>query len=476
MKKYIIPFVFALVGSIFGVFIFLTFLAPDFIEETPVSEQAKYVYYDKPAYINPEFSFAGPYNPVDFTLAASMSTPTVVNIKSSSKVRSGYWIGSSEDVMSTGSGVLVSNDGYIVTNNHVIEDGIKFEVSLFDNREYKAELIGRDVSTDLALLKIEEEDLPYSSFGNSDSLQVGAWVIAVGNPFSLESTVTAGIVSAKGRNIDILDGEYSIESFIQTDAVVNPGNSGGALVNTKGELIGINTAIITKSGKYEGYSFAVPSNLVRKVISDLKDFGFVQRGLLGITIEDINSDLAKKLRLKKIQGVHVARVSPSSGAEDAGLSRGDVIIGINGKEIKTLPELQEVVATFSLGDIIEIEYLRNNRRMLAKVTLKDSIHKGLTLNDISSEEMKSLGFEIRDMSQEEVDRYGTDGLIVPFVIRNSRADQVQLSPDYLITHLNKERIYSKVEFLAKLKANEGTIMLDGFYPGFEGDFRYTIIR
>ena len=229
-------------------------------------------------------------------------------------------------------------------------------------------------TTDLALLKATGRDLPTLEYGNSDLLEVGEWVLAVGNPFNLTSTVTAGIVSAKARNINILDGAYSIESFIQTDAVVNPGNSGGALVNAKGELIGINTAIISsQSGGYEGYSFAVPSNLVRKVITDLKDFGEVQRAILGVEIADVNDEIAADLNLPSVEGVFIQSVSANSSASGAGLRRGDVIVSINGIQTNSVPELQEQVALFRPGDSITLEYFREGR----KVRKNDVILKGL---------------------------------------------------------------------------------------------------
>ncbi|MBK8504982.1 MAG: trypsin-like peptidase domain-containing protein [Saprospiraceae bacterium] len=231
--------------------------------------------------------------PTDFVTAASHATPAVVFIKTLHANKKGYW--NYKYTASSGSGVIVSPDGYVITNHHVVSDGSEIHLTLDDKREYEAELIGSDPSTDIALLKIAATDLPFIEFGNSDSVQIGEWVIAIGNPFRLESTVTAGIVSAKGRNISILENESSVESFIQTDAVVNQGNSGGALVNTNGELIGINAAIITQSGKYEGYSFAIPSNLAQKVISDLKEFGEIRRGLLGVSIKNMTDELAKSL-------------------------------------------------------------------------------------------------------------------------------------------------------------------------------------
>ena len=291
-------------------------------------------------------------SPTEFTSAAEVVTPGVVNIKTT--VGGGnfdFW-SSGHSGSSSGSGVIISPDGYIVTNNHVIEDGDEIGVTLNDHREFSATVIGTDPSTDLALIKIKAEHLPYLEFGNSDSLRVGEWVLAVGNPFNLESTVTAGIVSAKGRSIDILEGQDRIESFIQTDAAVNPGNSGGALVNSNGELIGINTAIITRSGRYEGYSFAVPANLASKVIKDLRDYGVVQRGVLGVFIDEMTSSRAESMGLNSVEGVFITRVTPGSGADDAGIKKGDVIVGINGTKTKTLPEMQEQLGRYRPGNSI----------------------------------------------------------------------------------------------------------------------------
>ncbi|RMF27459.1 MAG: protease Do, partial [Bacteroidetes bacterium] len=247
--------------------------------------------------------------PDDFVNTSELVMPTVVNINTST------WGGRR---FAGGSGVLVSPDGYIITNRHVIEGGSQIEVTLFDKRTFGARLVGTDPYTDLALLKIQGHGLPSIRFGDSDEVRVGEWVLAVGNPFNLASTVTAGIVSAKGRNINILQSTYSIESFIQTDAAVNPGNSGGALVNTRGELVGINTAIMSESGAYEGYSFAIPSNLVRKVVEDLREFGVVKRAVLGVSIMDVDDHIAEELKLPSVAGVYIRQVNAGSGAEEAG--------------------------------------------------------------------------------------------------------------------------------------------------------------
>lgn len=289
----------------------------------------------------------------DFIATSKLVTAAVVNINNLSA--SGYRV-------SSGSGVIISSDGYIITNHHVVEDGAVLEVTLHDKRKLAAELIGADPSTDLALIKVDARGLRPVPYGDSDQVQVGQWVLAVGNPFNLTSTVTAGIVSAKARNINILRGSYAIESFIQTDAVVNPGNSGGALVNENGELIGINTAIITESGGFEGYSFAIPANLVRKVIRDIREFGEVQRAMLGVGIADVSDETAARLSLPTVAGVYVNSVSKNSSAAEAGLRRGDVIISINSVKTNSVPQLQEQIALFRPGERISLEFYRDGQK------------------------------------------------------------------------------------------------------------------
>ncbi|RMF32504.1 MAG: PDZ domain-containing protein, partial [Bacteroidetes bacterium] len=339
------------------------------------------------------------------------------------------------------SGVLVSPDGYIVTNNHVVEEGDRFQITLNDHREFEATLIGTDPTTDLALLKIEGENLPFLLFGNSDSLQVGEWVLAVGNPFNLESTVTAGIVSAKARNIQILEGDYSIESFIQTDAAVNPGNSGGALVNTNGELVGINTAIITRSGRYEGYSFAIPANLAQKVIRDLRDYGEVQRGLLGVRISPVDNHRAKELGLSKVEGVYISHVTKGGGAEAAGLRRGDVIIGINGVKVTTMPELQEQIGRYRPGNTILVEYIRRGKIFRTSVVLRDKNNSTVfQVNNDADNLLTRLGFEVRNLTHEETRALGTNGVYVVSVDLGSTIERTEMDPGYIITKVNDQPV------------------------------------
>ena len=412
--------------------------------------------------------------PTDFTSAAEISTPAVVNIKATENSGLGGWFDSGSYGSSSGSGVIISEDGYIVTNNHVIEDGSEYEVTLNDKREYRATLIGKDTNTDLALLKIEPTgDLPVMRIGNSDSLRVGEWVLAVGNPFNLESTVTAGIVSAKGRSIDILEGEYRIESFIQTDAAVNPGNSGGALVNTNGELVGINTAIITRSGRYEGYSFAVPSNLVQKIVWDLRNHGIVQRGMLGVGIGEVTNARAQQLGLDKVEGVYITRVTADSGADEGGLRKGDVIISINNTPIKTVPSLQEVVGRFRPGNVLRIEYIRNGRSYKTNVTLKNRYNK--IAEDVPEDKSiaEEMGFELRNLSTDEKRRLRTEGVFVVSVFRNTKIERTEMDPGYIITKVNDVRVNTVSDIVNELKKTEGKVLLEGFYENYPGEYYYT---
>ena len=313
--------------------------------------------------------------PINFQTAAKLVTPAVVHI---STIYGGgrFSLNALEQYLnphsqSSGSGVIISDDGYIVTNNHVIENANSIEITLHNNQRFFAKLVGQDPNTDLALLKIKAHDLPFVKYGNSDDVSAGEWVLAIGNPFNLNSTVTAGIVSAKARNIDILRNQNNlqIESFIQTDAAVNPGNSGGALVNLKGELIGINSAIATATGSFDGYSFAIPVSLVKKIMDDLLEFGSVQRGLLGVQINNVTPNLAENRNLNVVQGVFVSLVNKGSAAESSGIEPGDVIVAIDNHPVAGVSELQEWVARKRPGQSVIVKYLRNGveKEVLAKL-------------------------------------------------------------------------------------------------------------
>ncbi len=415
--------------------------------------------------------------PSDFVVAANKVTSSVVHIKSLTK--SYDWWGGANYASSSGSGVIISPDGYITTNNHVVEGASELEVSLNDKRTFPAKLIGTDPTTDLALLKIDQKNLPTLKFADSDKSRIGEWVLAVGNPFSLTSTVTAGIISAKGRNIEILEDTYAIESFIQTDAAVNPGNSGGALVNTNGDLVGINTAIITKSGRYEGYSFAVPANLVKKVVADLKEFGKVQRGLLNVRIEDVNGTMVEELGLPSMEGVYVRMVIPGGAAEEAKMKAGDVIVGINGKKIKSIPELQEIIGRYRPGDEISLDFLREGRKMDTNVILKDKFGStSLANNNSSDPELKKLGIELRNLTSSELSRIKTKGVKVVSILRNSKIDRTNMEPGYIITKVNEKEIKTLDDFISILKdIRKGKkVMLEGFYEDYPDDYFYAFSR
>jgi serine protease Do len=429
----------------------------------------------------------------EFTKGASVATPAVVHIKGKQERRGRYdfFFGEGND-MSSGSGVIVSPDGYILTNNHVVENTTKLEVVLNDKRSFIVRKIGTDPSTDLALLKIETADLkgkslPFLDFADSDALLVGEWVLAVGNPFNLTSTVTAGIISAKGRNIDILSGEHSIESFIQTDAAVNPGNSGGALVTPSGKLVGINTAIMTRTGRYEGYSFAIPSNLAQKVMRDLKEFGEIQRGFLGVYVQEITKEIAQELNLPNMEGVYVERVNRDGSAEAAGVKTGDIVTHVNNISIKSRSELQEQIAKFRPGDNLTISYIRNGKSQVAKITLKsgNSVTKtipvpkgsGGQIKEFNLESVKKyLGGEFRTLSKAEEKRLDEKGVIVTLIRRGSVLESSNMEGNFIITQINNQPIEDVTDLVRLIQESPNRVEFSGFYEEYkdQGQFVYII--
>ncbi len=419
---------------------------------------------------------------VDFRLAAKIANPAVVHIKTTgSRSSNDEFInpfeffgfpfdkfdrfGPSE---ATGSGVILTTNGYIVTNNHVIDGGSEYEVTLYDNRKFSAKLVGKDPSTDLALLKIEAEGLPFLKFGDSDKVEVGEWCVAVGNPFNLTSTVTAGIISAKGRNINILNDKFKIESFIQTDAAVNPGNSGGALVTLTGELMGINTAIASRTGSYAGYSFAIPSRIVQKVVNDLIEFGKVQRGFLGVSIQDLNAKLAEENNINRSKGVYIAGVNPGSGAEQAGIQKGDVIFKINDVEVNNSAEMQEQIGRLRPGDKVKVTYLRGNKEYTTTVTLKNAHgSEKLTDKNVKSSEIdfkKELGADLRNLTSDEKRRFETQGGVVVLNLGNGKLKQAGVKEGFIIQKINKKAVNTVDDVMDALQENEGGILIEGKYP------------
>ncbi|MGA9638030.1 trypsin-like peptidase domain-containing protein [Flavobacterium sp.] len=359
-------------------------------------------------------------NVLDFTEAADKTIHTVVHVKNVSRRTVsnpmleyfyGYKGGQSQEQIGTGSGVIISEDGYIVTNNHVVKDASEIEITLNNKRSYTAKLIGTDSKMDIALLKIDaKEKLQYTTFGDSDNVKVGEWVLAVGNPYNLTSTVTAGIVSAKARNL----GDNGIQSFIQTDAAVNPGNSGGALVDTNGNLIGINTMISSMTGSYVGYSFAVPSNIARKIIEDIMEYGNVQRGILGVEGGELNSLASKELGISETEGFYVNKVSKNSGAEKSGLQKGDVIVKLDNQKIATFADLSGYINTKRPNDTVEVTFLRNGNNKITKVTLSkneffSTEFKGIELENIDVADKKKFklnyGVKIKSINNENLMQY-----------------------------------------------------------------------
>jgi Do/DeqQ family serine protease len=437
----------------------------------------------------------------DFVDVAALVTPTVVHIIT--KVEpTGETMRSYPDVspfdlfrdfgfkfdipqgprMGSGSGVIISDDGYIVTNNHVIDGATKIKVILNDKREYDAELLGRDPNTDLALLRIDERNLPFAIIGNSDDVKVGQWVLAVGNPFNLTSTVTAGIVSAKGRGLNLLrdprnpETQYAIEAFIQTDAAVNPGNSGGALVSTEGKLIGINTAIASQTGQYAGYSFAIPVNLMRKVIEDIRKYGTVQRGFLGVQIQDVTNELADKEGLKEVKGVFIAKVNENSAAEAAGLKEKDVIIAVDGEPVNSSNALQEKVGLKSPGDKVKIKFLRNGNEREVEVTLKNREGKTEIIKTEKIEKNKVLDTEFETITREErIKNKITGGVRVKKVGDKSVLKKAGVPNGFIVTHIDKKPVSTLTDVKVALEGKKGGVLLEGINPdGSKGYYGFGI--
>ncbi len=421
---------------------------------------------------------------IDFTVAAEKSIHAVVHVKTK-YIREnnpiydffyGQQAQESSVYLSSGSGVIISKDGYIVTNNHVVKNSSEIEVVLNDKRSYIAKIVGVDPSTDLAVLKIDDKNLPYIALGNSDNLKIGEWVLAVGNPFNLTSTVTAGIVSAKARNINILrDEKFPIESFIQTDAAVNPGNSGGALVNLKGELVGINSAIASKTGSYSGYSFAIPVSIVNKIVTDILKYGEVQRAILGISIENIDSKIAKGLKLNKIEGVYVRSVENNGAAYKAGIKQGDIILKVNGRKLNSIAELQEQVGKYRPGQTIKIEINRNNKRKQFDVVLRNM--QGSTDILRSNEIFSALGASFKQLDNTYAKRLGLEnGVVVDDVRWNGAISRVGIKKGFIITHIQGQKIFNinDIKNIIRDLKQEVSIKIDGVYPNNRYVYVYNL--
>lgn len=375
----------------------------------------------------------------DFTVAAEKTLNSVVHVKNTSyktlrNPRAEFFYGQGSGAkqysqVGTGSGVVISSDGYIITNNHVVKNATEIEVTLNNKKNYKATLIGTDATSDIALLKVDATDLPYITFGDSNSIKVGEWVLAVGNPYNLTSTVTAGIISAKGRD---LEGNRGVDSFIQTDAAVNPGNSGGALVNTRGELVGINTAISSRTGSFIGYSFAVPSNIAKKVVEDLMEFGNVQKAILGVRGGELNSRVADKLDIIETEGFYISEVTNGSGAQQAGLKKDDIIIKLDNVKIATYADLTGYISTKRPNDKVKVAFLRNEEEKMLYVTL--------TKNEVTT--ISSIGLELKNLDKSNLKKLNLSNGVEITAISNKELLYYGVKSGYIITAINNKKVFS----------------------------------
>jgi len=445
--------------------------------------------------------------PLEFTDVAKEVMPAVVHIKSTILQKTNYqsrnngnpfreqfdddifryffgpnfreespqqWQKGPEASVAAGSGVIINEDGYIVTNNHVIENADDIEVVLEDNRVFKAKVIGTDPSTDLALIQIKEKNLPYVALVNSDEVEVGEWVLAVGNPFNLNSTVTAGIVSAKGRNINILQDRSAIESFIQTDAAINPGNSGGALVNLKGGLVGINTAIASPTGAYAGYGFAVPANIVSKVVEDLQKYGMVQRGYLGLMIRSVDGNLAKEKDLNVTEGVYVDSIAANSAAGEAGIKVGDVIQEVDEIPVKTSSKLLETIGSHHPGDKVSLKVNRKSKEEEFLVTLRNEDGNEKIVRRDSQKVLDILGVELQEIDRETARKNDVSGgLRVTKLFNGKLKRNTDIKVGFIITKVDGRTIKSVDNFIKYLENRKGGVMIEGVYEDYPGSYYYA---
>ncbi len=481
-------------------------------------------------YVKPDFSYAGqqqgiipgnykyvgygngatPPGPVDFTQPSAAATPGVVHIKTKTNARTtnnglprtqrlnpfsdlldddmfnqlfgnGGRSGVIPEQRASGSGVIISENGYIVTNNHVVANADEINVTLNNKRTYKAKVIGTDPSYDLAVIKVEADGLPFLLYGNSDEVKIGQWVLAVGYPLNLETTVTAGIVSAKSRSLGLnkdKNGNASngVESFIQTDAAVNMGNSGGALVNTDGKLIGINSAIASPTGYYSGYSYAIPVNIVKKVVDDIMKFGTVQRGYLGIQFGNAADMTEENKRREGIpvtayDGIYATDVLSNGGAYQAGIRKGDLIAKINGVPVTSGGELQEQVSRYKPGDKVPVTYFRKDKENTVVVTLKNNAGN---YDIVKNDALDKLGATFATLDAGKAKEYGiTGGVVVKKISSGALADQTRMKDSFIILKVNNKNV-TTLDELRSAVANTGTVNISGFYPGFEGLYEYPV--
>ncbi len=454
-------FAMTVMGAMVAVFVYARFFQPETtVVELPIENTNRYV----------SLPWSDDGRAMDFTRAVEQSIDAVVHVKT--KVFRGrsvnpfyeFFFGQQPDgepapILGFGSGVIISNKGYIVTNNHVIDGSDEIVVVLNDKREFSAELIGADPTTDIALLRVEADDLSHLKFGNSDALRLGEWVLAIGNPYNLTSTVTAGIVSAKARNINILRNEFSIESFIQTDAAVNPGNSGGALINTRGELVGINTAIASRTGAFSGYSFAVPVSIVEKIVNDLIEYGTVQRAILGVIIQDVTAELAAEKNFKEIEGVYVNDVRPEGAAKNTGIKAGDIILSINDVRVNSAAELQEQISKYRPSDKVKVVIRRDGKLKQFDVVLRnlEGNTEIIKKNDI----LEVLGASFEPVSDRDKRSLGIRNGLKVTSVKPGKFMKVGIKEGFVLTSVNKKPVNSVKDIAAILKETEGGVIIEG---------------
>ncbi len=473
MKKYFLLLVAAFLGGILSVGIY-RMLEPktDSVQVQPAvyTEQMPVQTASEPV------SPPNPQNVPNFVDAADLTVHAVVHIKTEMRRRNSVYdeffnefFGRTpqqynQPVIASGSGVIITSDGYIVTNNHVVQNAEKLQVTLNDKRSYDAEIIGTDPSTDLALIKINEKNLTYLPYGNSDNVKVGEWVLAVGNPFNLTSTVTAGIVSALARDINILGSASAIESFIQTDAPINPGNSGGALVNTAGELIGINAAIASNTGSYAGYSFAIPVNIVKKVVNDFINYGEIQRAYIGVTIRDIDSKFAKEHDLKDLEGVYVVSVVDNSSAADGDIKPDDVILKIDGNKINSVSRLLGNIGQHSPGDRINVTVRRDGKILHKELLLKNRENSFDIITADQSQTFETLGATFEQPSVEELNSLGIDYGMKITDLQRGKLMNKGIREGFIITEIDKTPVRSIDDIKNLLAGKKGGVLIEGVYP------------
>ncbi|OQX80875.1 MAG: hypothetical protein B6D61_01475 [Bacteroidetes bacterium 4484_249] len=468
MKKYLGYFLVAILGGVVFAIAY-TYLESNDKSGTLISQEQLPVVQ---ANYTPHSAVIGP----DFVDAADITVHAVVHIKAELQQRNQVYndffdlfndfFGNphyryNAPLVATGSGVIISEDGYIVTNNHVVQQADKLDITLNDKRTFEARVVGTDPTTDLALVKIEAENLPHLVYGNSDDVKVGEWVLAVGNPFNLTSTVTAGIVSAKARNINILGDVSAIESFIQTDAVVNRGNSGGALVNTKGELVGINAAIASNTGSYTGYSFAIPVNIVEKVIDDILDYGEIQRAYLGISFREIDSRFADEKGFKKINGVYVVEVIEDGAAAEAGIRKGDVIVKVNNADINSKSSLLETIGTQRPGDKVKVVVRRDEQLREYIVVLKN--RSGNT-DIIKKDNIDILGATFEKISDKEIENLNIEHGLKIVNLQSGKLKSSGIREGFIVMYIDKEPVKSVNDLKYLLDGKHGGTLIEGIYP------------